>query len=177
MDAQELKNAIDTIRRADLTPQSGLGEDLFLMVSGLVPLPNIDLLVQNDAGQILLTRRNDRWFQNSWHIPGGCMRYGETFEECIRATSLRELGIEVYADEQPLTVQNVISGPHPDKPYPRERGHNVAILFGCAVPAGWNPDNGNKKETDNGYMKWFSRLPDDFMDIQHVYDKFLKAWQ
>lgn len=177
MDAQKLKDAINTIRTAELTPQAGLGEELFLMVSGLVPLPNIDLLVENSAGQILLTRRNDQWFQNSWHIPGGCMRYGETFAECIRSTSVRELGIELHADEGPLTVQNVISGPHPHKPYPRERGHNVAILFKCMAPVGWLPDNGSRTETDNGYMKWFSRLPDDFMSIQHVYDEFLKPWQ
>ena len=169
--------AAELLRSAELPSEQGLPEPLFLLASALVPLPNIDLLVVNGAGQLLLSRRSDPFFEHSWHIPGGCMRYGESFEQRIQATAVRELGCEVTFDSEPLAVRNVLRGGNRALAHPRERGHNVAILFRCALPETYRPDNGDKTENDAGYLRWFDRLPPDFMKLQYVYDDILTPWK
>ena len=173
---EQQHRAVELLRNADITPEEGLPEDLFLLVSALVPLPNVDLLITDNANRILLTRRQDEFFERSWHIPGGTMRYGESFDNAIISTGLRELGCIVEYDPIPITVRNVIRGLNPGICHPRERGHNVAVLFRCSLPSSYIIDNKNLTENDNGYIKWFDKLPDDFMKIQYVYSDILTDW-
>jgi hypothetical protein len=49
----------------------GLPEELFLFVSRITPLINVDLLIQDDGRRTLLTWRSDRFFGPGWHVPGG----------------------------------------------------------------------------------------------------------
>lgn len=105
------------------------------------------------------------------------MHYGETFRHCIEETSQREIGTVVAWEEKPIAVKNVIRGVDEEKAFPRERGHNVAIMFRCRVPAGWQINNGGKRACDDGYLAWFDKLPPDFMKIQHVYDDELDSWR
>lgn len=172
----EQKRAVQLLRQAGIVTDDGMDQELFLLISGLVPLPNIDLLIVNDQGQLLLERRNDQWFQKSWHIPGGCMHYGEPFLHCVQETALREIGTEVLCDPEPVTVRNIIRGVAEEKEFPRERGHNVAILFRCRLPQRFEIQNGDKTELEDGYLRWFDTLPEDFMAIQHGYDDVLSEW-
>ncbi|WP_298065681.1 NUDIX domain-containing protein [uncultured Mailhella sp.] len=174
--SHELLQAVEILRCAHVDGRQGLPEKLFLLVSSVVPLPNVDLLITDKAGRLLLARRNDGFFENSWHIPGGCMRYGETLEHCLQRTARREIGCEVLHEEAPVAVRSVFRGPNPDLLHPNERGHNIAILYRCALPDSFLPDNGKLNESDAGYLKWFHTLPQDFMSIQHVYDDVLTPW-
>ena len=169
----DLMECVNRLRNINLDTNDGMPQELFLLISGLVPLANVDLLITNSKNQILLIKRNDPWYQKSWHIPGGCMHYGEEFLHCVQATAKRELGTRVNVEPEPIAIRNVIRGVDEQKAYPRERGHNVAILFSCKVPDNWSIDNGVLTEDDDGYAAWFDYLPSDFMDIQHVYDDVL----
>ena len=170
------KEAIAILRDAQFDTDQGMPQELFLLVSGLVPLPNVDLLIVDEQNRILLSRRNDRYFEKSWHIPGGCMHINESFDRCISQTAHRELGIDIAYDPKPIAVRNVIRGRNEDLRYPRERTHNVAILFRCTPPPDWGIDNANLTEDDNGYLKWFDTLPEDFMKIQYAYSDILHPW-
>lgn len=172
----EIAKAIQILRYAELDGRNGLPEDLFLTISGLVPLPNVDLLVINQKQQILLAWRDDIFFEPSWHIPGGCLRYGESFEHRIQQTALCELGTRVEFDPEPIAVRNVIRGANPALEHQNERGHNVAILFRCQLPNDFEINNSGKSEWENGYLRWFDVLPHNFMRIQHVYFDVLKPW-
>ena len=99
-----------------LDPRGGLPEELFLFISRLVPMINVDLFISDDQGRVLLTWRDDAIFGAGWHIPGGMIRYKETAEDRIHATALEELGAEV-AFEGPPTVEQLIE---PDR---KLRGH------------------------------------------------------
>lgn len=174
---KRIADAIDLLRSAQINTNYGMREDLFLLVSGLVPLPNVDLLVVNEKNQLLLSWREDGFFENSWHIPGGCMHYGEGFEECLRETARRELGVDIRWESEPVAVRNVIRGAREKQRFPRERGHNVAILFRCYLCQPLDEtvlaDDGKR---ENGKLKWFDKLPENFMKIQHIYDDLLTAW-
>jgi len=175
--SKELSDAVEVLRRAQLDGHDGLTQELFLLVSALVPIPNVDLLVVNQQNQLLLSRRNDEYFQKSWHIPGGCMRYGESLEQRIQATAQRELGSQVRFDSEPIAVRNVLRGENTSQRYPKERGHNIAILYQCWLPEDFHIDNGSKTEDQDGYLRWFDHLPEDFMQIQCVYKDILEPWK
>ena len=102
---REQQNAIEILRQAELDTDNGMPEELFLLVSSLVPLPNVDLLVVDRQNRLLLSRRNDPFYQKSWHIPGGCMRYNESFAQRIQKTARAELGCSVTFDRTPLAVK------------------------------------------------------------------------
>ena len=173
---QNQYRATESLRQAQIASEYGLPENLFLLVSALVPLTNVDLLITDDSHRILLVRRNDAFFEKSWHIPGRTMRYGESFEHAVSCAARKEIGCEVDYEKKPIAIRNVIRGLNFDIKYPRERGHNVAILYRCYVPVSYEIDNGNLKEDDDGYIKWFEKLPDDFMKIQYVYKDVLSEW-
>ena len=175
---EEQKHAVELLRQADIHPEEGLPEPLFLLISSLVPLPNVDLLISDESGRLLLSRRNDRFLPKSWHIPGGCMRYGEDFQETIQKTALRELGCKIEAEEKPLTVQNLLRKSSGERSFPRELGHNVAVLFRCRLPEGYCVDrhNAGKTENEDGYLRWFDALPSDFLETQLVYGEILRPW-
>ena len=175
--SREAKEAVTLLRKLEDGAREGLPQELFLLVSALVPMPNVDLLVVNERNQLLLSRRRDPYYQNSWHIPGGCLRFEEELLDRVHATAIRELGFDVQVQEPPLAVRNVIRGANPRQEFPNERGHNVAILYQCTLPREYTIDNGDKTEADDGYLKWFDTLPPDFMEIQHVYDDVLKPWR
>lgn len=174
---EEQRQAVELLRRAEIDTDNGMPEELFLLVSSLVPLPNVDLLVVNQQGQLLLSKRNDPFYQKSWHIPGGCLRFNENFFQRIQETARTELGCTVTFDEKPLAVRNVIRRRNEKLPFPRERGHNVAVLFQCYLPDSYEINNDGRNEDDDGYLKWFDRLPEDFLEIQHVFDDILEPWR
>ncbi len=174
--SDELRCAIDVLRKARFDARGGLPEDLFLLVSSLTPLPNVDLLIADEAGRLLLSRRNDQIFGKGWHIPGGCIRFGESMVQRVQATARAELGCEVLCDPEPTAVCDVFREPNQEREYPNERCHHLAILFRCKLPDGYVIDNHDLTEDDPGYLKWFSAIPDDMLNVHDVYSDYLKAW-
>lgn len=159
--------------RNSLTPYDGLPFELFEWISSVVPIPNVDLLITNDKGEILLSWRDDEYYGQGWHLPGGCIRFKETIEERIQKTALNEIGTEVITDSIPIAVKNMIMGDREGQPI--KRAHHVAMLIKCALPEGFVVDNKEKKEKDAGYLKWFDRIPEDILKVHDIYfDVFKK---
>lgn len=159
----------------EIKPEEGLGEDLFLLVSSLVPIVNVDLLVYNEKGQLLLTWRNDPHCGCGWHIPGGCVRFKETCEERIRKVALKELGIsDINFDLEPIKVFEIISHEHRDIENQNERAHFITLVYKCFAPEHFSIDNQNALEGEVGYMAWFDHLPDNLLSIQSCYREIIK---
>ena len=153
----------------------GLGEELFMAVSTLVPIVNVDLLVYNSKGQFLLTWRDDPHCGIGWHVPGGCIRFKETFEQRIRKVAKNELSLTGFAfDKEPVKVFEIIDNNRREIDNQNERAHFVALAYKCYAPDTYEIDNQGKKEGDVGYIKWFDRLPDDFLSIQSCYKEILR---
>jgi ADP-ribose pyrophosphatase YjhB (NUDIX family) len=149
-------------------PSAGLPESLFLLVSRLTPLVNVDLLVQVERRGTLLTWREDEFYGAGWHVPGGIIRYKETAEDCIRATAQRELGASVEFDPQPVAVIQAI------EPRRRERGHFISLLYRCrltAPPAEALRFTGAAPQ--RGQWAWHAHCPPDLIPAQAPYRRFL----
>jgi colanic acid biosynthesis protein WcaH len=149
-------------------PSAGLPEDLFLLVSRLTPLVNVDLLIQDERRGTLLTWRDDRFYGAGWHVPGGIIRYKQTAGECIRATAQRELGAAVEFEPEPIAVvQNI-------EPVRRERGHFIALLYRCRLAS---PPTEALRFTGGaprrGQWAWHAQCPPDLIPFQGAYRRFL----
>ena len=164
-----------TIELENLHPEQGLGEELFLIISSLVPIVNVDLLVFNSNGQFLLTKRDDPHCGKGWHVPGGCIRFKETCEERIRKVAKKELGIDHLSIERnPIKVFEIIE--HDQRPIANqnERAHFISLVYKCYVDESYVIDNGGLTEENAGFIKWFDKLPDDLLTIQNCYREILR---
>lgn len=82
----ELGKIIDILESYIQNPANGLPKELFLFVSRITPLINVDLLIKNEHGHTLLTWRNDAYY-HGWHVPGGVIRYKEAIAERVKAVA------------------------------------------------------------------------------------------
>lgn len=175
MNSQFSNTISNYILEHQIDPTKGLGDELFKAVSALVPIVNVDLLVYNDKGQFLLAWRDDLHCGKGWHIPGGCIRFKETFEERIRKIAKNELGLTDFTfDKEPVKVFEIIDKSRREIDNQNERAHFVTLAYRCYASDGYEIDNRGKKEGDIGYVKWFDRLPDNFLSIQSCYKEILR---
>lgn len=159
--------------------RNGLPLDLFEFSTTLLPFVNVDLLVQNSKGQILLSWRDDKYYGAGWQIPGGIIRMMETIEERIQKTAQREIGTIVSYDEKPIVVhENIIRQRREGLQNQLERAHNIALLYSCTVPEEYTIDNGVKAEADEGFLRWFDKFPDDLLECHQMLrnDVALRKW-
>jgi colanic acid biosynthesis protein WcaH len=159
--AAYLEARADEIRR-------GLPEDLFLLVSRLMPLVNVDLLIKDNQNRTLLTWRDDEFYGAGWHIPGGIIRFQETAAERVRATARGELGAEVSFDPTPLWMVETIDRTR------KTRGHFISLLYRCALTSAPRTEleyRGGPPAP--GFWKWHANCPPDLLRVHRVYQRFL----
>lgn len=59
----QIKRGIDALETLIGNPSEGLTEDIFLFVSRVTPLLNVDLLIKNESNRTLLTWSDERVFR------------------------------------------------------------------------------------------------------------------
>jgi ADP-ribose pyrophosphatase YjhB (NUDIX family) len=158
--------AIASLEVALGDPRQGLPEDVFLFLSRITPLINVDLLIQDELGRTLLTWRDDEFFGQGWHIPGGIIRYKETAADRIRACAREELGAEVSFDATPVLVQETIGAQ-------RTRGHFISLLYRCRLESA--PDERLRSGDPHpvaGAWRWHDVCPPDLLEVQAQYARF-----
>jgi len=145
-----------------------LPEELFLFVSRITPLVNVDLLIQDDRRRTLLTWRYDRFYGPGWHVPGGIIRFKETAADRIRIVAEDELGAVVEFDSTPILVQENL---HASR---QERGHFVSLLYRCRLTS----ELGGHLRFSRGtplpdQWQWHEHCPDDLISDQQAYAAFM----
>ncbi|ADL33860.1 NUDIX domain-containing protein [Butyrivibrio proteoclasticus B316] len=176
----ELKKSIKllerTMRESGVDPEKGLGTELFLMVSSMTPIVNVDLFITDEKGRLLLSWRDDRYCGQGWHIPGGCLRFKEKLEDRIKQTAIKELGTEVTYDNIPMAVlENIANDYKTVVENNNVRSHFLSVLYKCKCnDVNKIIDCDGKREV--GHLKWFGHLPEDFIDIQYYYKPVITDW-
>ena len=165
-----ISTAIEVLSSAISDPRKGLPEDVFLFISRLTPMVNVDLLIQDERKRTLLTWRDDELLGPGWHIPGGIIRYKEDMALRVQAVASIELGTEVDFDPDPIAINQIIV---PEK---KERAHFVSLLFRCFLRAG--PDE--KLRFQSGHPKagewaWLARFPENMIRMHHIYRRFFQG--
>jgi colanic acid biosynthesis protein WcaH len=164
----ELARLIGRLERHIDTTSDTLPEAVFLFVSRLTPLVNVDLLIRDASGRTLLTWRRDEFYGPGWHVPGGVIRYKENASERIRQVASRELGATVAFDPSPLFVDEGIA------PMRRNRGHFVSLLYRCRLLTA--PDEHRRCESRDplpGEWRWHVGCPANLIPEQQAYAAFM----
>ncbi len=76
-----IHEAIEFLDKQIHNPSSGLPEELFLFISRITPMVNVDLLIKDENGRALLSWRDDQFAGTGWHVPGGIVRFKENMED------------------------------------------------------------------------------------------------
>ena len=163
-----LEEAVREIERAAAHPETGLPDEVFRLVTKLTPMINVDLLIKNDAGEILLTWRVDPLCASGWHIPGGIIRFQEPIEHRIHAVAQSELHTDVIFEAEPLKVTEFIL---PNQAY---RNHFISLLYRCRL-SGTIPDAlhcNDLQHPNNGEYDWFSSPPEKLLKVHWKYRSF-----
>lgn len=166
-----LTNQIDELKRyiqdEGIVPEKGLGNELFLFASTLMPVVNVDLLVFNDKDQVLLSWRNDPHCGCGWHVPGGCLRFKETLENRVHKTAINEFGVDVEMNPEAIGLFEIFSPNFRDGiKDQRERAHFITIVYECKLSEGLK---NNRIEGESGNLKWFDELPENLLNVQDCY--------
>ena len=164
----EIKKIIDLLESLIKNPSEGLPEDIFLFVSRITPIINVDLLIKNEQNQTLLTWRDDGYFPPGWHIPGGIVRYKEKISGRIDAVAKNEMGTRVKFKKEPLAINEVI---HSSR---RVRGHFISLLYECTLISSLDENFRYEKGTPKpGEWAWFNECPTDIISVHDMYRKFI----
>lgn len=163
-----IQDAVNYIEKYIPDPSLGLPKEVFYFISRLTPLVNVDLLIRDEKGRILLSWREKEYnHKPGWHIPGGIVRFKENIETRIQEVAKKEIGIKVEYSMQPIAINQIICEHE-------ERGHFISLLYKCFLSDKFIPKNTNLKETDNGYLKWHTFWPKNLVDVQKkIYKKFI----
>ena len=163
----ENKKAINLLESLIKNPSKGLSEDIFLFISRITPLINVDLLIKNEKKQTLLTWRDDGYYGPGWHVPGGIIRYKEKVSDRINAVAGKELGARVDFKKKPLAVNEIICSR-------RTRGHFISLLYQCKLISPLNESLKFKKRNPKpGQWAWHNKCPDNIISVHKIYQKFI----
>lgn len=149
--------------------REGLTNPVFLFVSQLTPMVNVDLLIQNAQGQTLLTWREDEFYGPGWHVPGGVIRFKELAETRIQKVALSELAVNVVAEPEPLCVKEIMAK-HRDV-----RGHFISMLYRCRLQGALNPAHRYQAALpkQNGHWQWHDGCPENMIPQHEMYRAYL----
>ncbi len=164
----EIKKIVDLLESLIRNPSEGLPEDIFLFVSRITPIINVDLLIKNEQYHTLLTWRDNGYYPAGWHIPGGIIRYKETISDRINAVAASELGADIKFKKDPLVLNEVL---HPSR---RARGHFISLLYECTLISPLDKNRRYAKGIPKpGEWAWHDKCPNDIIPVHEMYRKFI----
>lgn len=162
MEAQE---AIAVLDKVASDAVDGLPEELFLFVSRVTPLINVDLLVQDSQKRTLLTWRDDGRFGRGWHIPGGVIRYKELAADRIQKCAEEEIGAAVDHESTPALILETIEEQ-------RDRAHFISLLYRCTLRGDPDPKRRAGEYPRVGEWRWHNACPENILSVQRVYERY-----
>lgn len=158
--------AIKFLDKQISNPSLGLPEEIFLFVSRITPMVNVDLLIKNEKGRTLLSWRDDQYAGKGWHIPGGIIRFKEKIETRIQKVAKKEIGTSVKFDPLPIAINQIFVKRN-------IRGHFISILYKCFLSEKFILKNKSLTNKDAGYLKWHDSCPGNLLKLHEIYKKFL----
>ena len=164
----DVNQLLEKVRDEISNPKDGLPEEIFLFATEITPMVNVDLLIKDKDGRILLSWRNDRFYDKGWHVPGGILRLLETFEQRIQLTALEEIGCRVEHSIEPIEIVPIICEDM------IQRSHFISFVYECKLPDDFEIDNGERKMGDAGYLEWHDKYPNDMLKVHEFYKKYFK---
>jgi colanic acid biosynthesis protein WcaH len=158
-----LNDHVAAIEAAIGDARQGLPEPVFELLGRITPIVNVDLLVRSQAGETLLTWRQDALYLG-WHLPGGVVRFQEPMAHRVAEVARIELGATVSIVRDPVAVREIID------PARAARGHFVSFLFECTLTSALDEARRCRGAVPHdGQWAWHASPPPDLLDIHGIY--------
>ena len=167
IDFMNIYEAIEFLDKQIPNPSLGLPEELFLFISRTTPIVNVDLLIKDENGRVLLSWRDDQYAGTGWHIPGGIVRFKENLEKRLLKVAEAEIGAVVKFNPVPIAVNQLI---HEQR---NTRGHFISILYKCFLSNKYIPKNIGLSYKDPGYLMWHDSCPVNLIKMHEIYRKYI----
>lgn len=164
---KSLERTINLLEKKIKNPRKGLKEEVFLFLTRLTPMVNVDLLVKDKKkGTLLSWRRPGEKCAAGWHIPGGIIRFHDSIKNRLNIVSRREIK---------SSIKNIkFLGIFEIKLRQKNKSHFISLLYSCKLSSKIHRKmfikKGIKKEGD---LKWFKKPPKDLIFPHKVYKKFI----
>lgn len=157
----DLAAYLDDLDHGLADPRKGLPDPVFRFALKTTPMINVDLLVRDFRGRTLVAWRQDE-FGTGWHIPGGIIRWRETFAARIAAVASAELHAEVEADPEPCRISQLLDS---------GRGHFISLLYRCELrtPIPADAFAPNENDAVPGQLYWGAEVPGQLYPAHDIY--------
>ena len=167
-----INNPIQVLKDRIEDSTRGLPEDIFLFVSSITPLVNVDILIKNEKNQILLSWRNGSYTEQGWHFPGRILRFKSTLEKCIQDLINEEIKKDIILNKCPLEYNEMI---HDYSNIQNIRSHFISFLYEGFLDSNTILFTKKLSSNYNGYLKWFDYCPENLIEChKKVYNKYFK---
>jgi len=166
MGGMNMHEAVELLDKQIVNPSAGLPEEVFLFVSRLIPLVNVDLLIKDEKGRTLLSWRDDQYAGAGWHLPGGILRFKEKLEARVRKVAETEIGLPVEFDPVSIALNQIVCE-H------ATRGHFISILYKCFLSEKCVLKNIGLTEGERGYLKWHSACPPNLVKVHEIFREYI----
>ena len=123
-----------------------------------MPIATVAAIIQNDAGEILLTCRNVEPFKGQWCLPGGHIDEFENTREAAVREAKEETGLDFEAEFAGFT----------DEIIPELKWHAVVIVF-----AGKGKGELAAQEREVADLAWFSLEEARLLPLAFVHNQIL----
>lgn len=163
----ELKYLLEKIRKYIDNPTKGLPEEVFLFATQITPMINVDLLVRDKEGRILLAWRDDEYCGVGWHIPGGIIRFKESASHRIEQVALNELGCRVKHNQEPIEIKELICNN-------TARSHFITLVYECEIDGDFILEKQKCRKGEAGYLEWHEFFPENMISVHYAYKNYFK---
>jgi len=103
-------------------------QNIYAKIVHLMPIPCVDLLVEDENGKILMIKRANEPAKGQWWFPGGRVHFLETREQAAKRKLKEECGLEAFQMKEIGTYDVFLDMPGDEKPR-----HGITTLFHIRV--------------------------------------------
>ena len=121
-------NGYEMQKSTDFHSAMHIPEKIYSQILLLMPIPSVDLLIEDEIGKILLLKRANEPVKGQWWLPGGRVHFLETREQAAARKLKEECGLEFFQMKEMGTDDFFFD--MPDDANPR---HCISTLFHIVV--------------------------------------------
>lgn len=130
-----------------------LEKDKFLEIIDVTPLVSVDIIIENNKGDILLGYRKNKPAKDFWFVPGGRIHKNETINNAFDRILKKELGLAGGFDKELLGVYDHI---YSDNFAGKEGVNTHYVVIGYKVRVDINKEE-MVIDDQHADLKWFSK--------------------
>ncbi|OGZ72567.1 MAG: hypothetical protein A2908_01700 [Candidatus Staskawiczbacteria bacterium RIFCSPLOWO2_01_FULL_38_12b] len=144
-------------------PEKRLTDEEYKFIYERVPRLCLDFIIVKDD-KVLLSKRDIAPYKGYWHLPGGMVRYKESFDEAAERILKSELGLKPKMKKLIGYMQ-----------MPDEINENNTLVHSVSIAFLTTLEEGDIKGSEQAHeIEYFALLPEE--NLHPIQGKFLKEY-